>query len=71
MDYNLNCVLLFKKESIVYYIKRNRLHIWYVFICTIQARGEYKGQSYECHVAIMSSLDDLMQHQSLVIVMSY
>ena len=34
-------------------------------------KEEYKTQSHEFHVAIMSSFADIMQHQSTYIVMSY
>ena len=54
-DYKLNCEPFFTEESIVDYIRENRLHMWYVFICTMQARGEYKGLLRECHLAIISS----------------
>ena len=62
-DYNLNCVPSFKQESIGHYIEGSKLHMCYAFICTKQARGEYKGQSHQCHVAIMISLGDHMPHQ--------
>ena len=62
-DYNLNFVPSIKEESIVYYIEGNKQHLRYAFICTIQTSGEYKGQSHQCHVAIMISLGYHMPHQ--------
>ena len=58
----LNCVPLFKEESIVYYIDRKRLQMWYVSIRSIQPKEEYEGLARECHLKIISSLNNLIIH---------
>ena len=62
-NYSLNCDPSFKKERIVYFILKNKLHMWFAFICNLQERGEYKGLSRECHLTIISLLGNIMLHQ--------
>ena len=63
-DYNLNYVPSIKEECTVCDIEGIRSHIWYVFICKIQAREECEGLSRECHLTIISSLSEVMLNQS-------
>ena len=63
-NYCFNCVFYLSEEGIVYYIQEKTLHIWYVFIYTIQPREKYKCQSHTCYLKIISSLGDLKLHQS-------
>ena len=62
-DYSFNCVPSFNKERMVYFILGNKLHMRYAFICTIQARGEYKGLSREYYLTIISLLGNIILDQ--------
>ena len=49
---NFNCARAYIWECVVLDIELNVQHIWYAYICFVQARGVYKGQSRGNHVII-------------------